>query len=420
MKEKEVKPRDLNNLLQSVKQLRIHQQEIEKIRGEKFNVFKILRMQTKEDRLHSRFIAELLNPKGSHLQGSAFLAAFLEVTKLKEEIFEITSPITVIREKHIGKIDKEKSEGGFIDIFIENSKGKSISIENKIYACDQENQIFRYYNYRKGQNTVLYLTLDGREPDEKSTNGLQSKIAQMDDAQSPDYYCISYREHIQEWLVRCIEIANNEPILRESLRQYLILIQQLTHTMNNQGKKELEQLFIHNFNEAKLIANEFPLVINKMIFHFKNDLVKLLRKSLVNFDVWQPKNTQDDIQIWDEKKSEKSVFKFCISNFNDTEPLTIKTVWRREKIDSERLTNHMKTKLVNIMGKFVTIFPVEIESNDRSKIYVGSEQFFKMIMDDSKREKVILEIVKQTNEYIRSQKEEIVDAAMSEYMKDQT
>ena len=43
-----------------------------------FNIFEIMRMQSDEVHLHSRFIAELLNPKGTHGLGKTYLQLFLE------------------------------------------------------------------------------------------------------------------------------------------------------------------------------------------------------------------------------------------------------------------------------------------------------------------------------------------------------
>lgn len=37
--------------------------------GDFFNIFSILKMETDEVKTHSAFLAELLNPKGSHGQG---------------------------------------------------------------------------------------------------------------------------------------------------------------------------------------------------------------------------------------------------------------------------------------------------------------------------------------------------------------
>ena len=46
-------------------------------RGEYFNIFNTLRLWSEEVRLHSRFLAELLNPNGNHGMGNAFLCQFL-------------------------------------------------------------------------------------------------------------------------------------------------------------------------------------------------------------------------------------------------------------------------------------------------------------------------------------------------------
>lgn len=45
-------------------------------KGEKFNLFKTINVTTDEVRLHSRFLAELLNPAGTHGQESFFLNKF--------------------------------------------------------------------------------------------------------------------------------------------------------------------------------------------------------------------------------------------------------------------------------------------------------------------------------------------------------
>lgn len=45
-------------------------------RGEYFNVFEVLGLSTKEVRLHSAFLPELLNPNGSHGLGDKMLRSF--------------------------------------------------------------------------------------------------------------------------------------------------------------------------------------------------------------------------------------------------------------------------------------------------------------------------------------------------------
>ena len=48
-------------------------QEEKRKRGENFNIFKVLRLSTSEVRLHSAYLAELLDSKGSHGMGASFL-----------------------------------------------------------------------------------------------------------------------------------------------------------------------------------------------------------------------------------------------------------------------------------------------------------------------------------------------------------
>ena len=54
-------------------------QEERRKQGENFNIFSVLNLSTKEVRLHSAFLAELLNPDGDHGLGYKFLEAFLSI-----------------------------------------------------------------------------------------------------------------------------------------------------------------------------------------------------------------------------------------------------------------------------------------------------------------------------------------------------
>lgn len=55
-------------------------------RGEKFNIFNILNLSQDETKLHTPFIAELLNPKGSHGMKDAFLREFIEISDIDTEL----------------------------------------------------------------------------------------------------------------------------------------------------------------------------------------------------------------------------------------------------------------------------------------------------------------------------------------------
>lgn len=203
-------------------------------RGEHFNIFNILNLTSDETRTHSAFIAELLDPNGSHGLGDQFLRSFVNtIDCLKSWNFD-TQSAKVHKELSIGGKNEDCSEGGRIDIVVE-SNGKAIIIENKIYAGDQEKQLVRYYNYgtKNYSNGIrlLYLTLNGDDASEYSHEKL---------VVNEDYYAIAYNHEISDWLQRCIEFSARHPLVRETLIQYQNLINQLT--MNNMDKNSQEEL----------------------------------------------------------------------------------------------------------------------------------------------------------------------------------
>ena len=92
----------------------------------------------------------------------------------------------------------------------------------------------------------LYLTLDGREASEDSAGDI-------------DYQCISYKDDIVPWLKGCQQRAYDEPELRESVAQYVRLIEKLTGTdfseayMNHLKELCLQDdniLLVHDLRQA--------------------------------------------------------------------------------------------------------------------------------------------------------------------------
>ena len=151
------------------------------------------------------------------------------------------------REFYIGKVDFEKRTGGRIDILIKDDTGRTISIENKIYAGDQQFQIERYVNYNKSKNKVYYLTLTGDEPNENSKGGLSSKT---------DFQCLSYSNDIIDWLEACQMQAVSKPVIRESIRQYILLLKKLTHQLpDNEMEDKIIKLINSNYLQARTVAN---------------------------------------------------------------------------------------------------------------------------------------------------------------------
>lgn len=253
-------------LLEQSGQIITHQRELEEIRGETFNVFSILDMETKEDATHSAFIGELLDPNGSHMMGTIFLKLFLEEIEHKTEFN--ASSATMIREFYIGKLDSEKRTGGRIDILIKDNTGQTISIENKIYAIDQPFQIERYVNYNKFKNKVYYLTLRGDEPNDISKSDLNSKT---------DFQCLSYSNDIIDWLEACQMHAVSKPVIRESIRQYILLLKKLTQQLSdNEMEDKIINLISSNYLQARAVANSIEKAEISAAKELLNEIEKLI------------------------------------------------------------------------------------------------------------------------------------------------
>ena len=104
-------------------------------RGEDFNIFEVMGMESDEVFTHSAILACLLDPNGSHGCGDVFLKLFLSSLLIFSDWNFSTKNAKTQVEYSIGPILKSREEGGRIDILLESDQ-KGIIIENKIYACD--------------------------------------------------------------------------------------------------------------------------------------------------------------------------------------------------------------------------------------------------------------------------------------------
>jgi len=267
----------LQNFLTQISAITKKYDEIAKITGENFNVFRVLKVEASEVRMHSAFLAELLNPQGSHGQEGKLLELF--ITQLNIDKFDISTAIVEV-EKYTGIIDKDYTKGGRIDIVITDNKGQHILIENKIYAGDQKNQLSRYHEFDKNAN-LYYLTLFGKEPSEWSTG---EKLKS-----DKDFKTISYRYDILAWLMDCRKQAVMHSILRESITQYINLIKYLTgQTINDKMEKEIKNTIlkgIENFKGAEQIAIAYPDIKKEIHEKFLSELTKVSNEKFSSFKV---------------------------------------------------------------------------------------------------------------------------------------
>ena len=275
----------LNQLLQDVSKIVVEEktlQEEKRKRGDNFNVFSVLGLQTSEVRLHSALIAELLSPDGGHGLGDKFIKAFLDVlNKHYEEPFCFdTESAKVIVEHNIGSISENYESGGRIDLFIQDKNSQTIIIENKIYAGDQYRQMFRYYEYAKeelklkdDQVKLLYLTLDRDDPSDDSLGNSNVK-----------YTSISYRDEILDWLNRGIEISALFPIVRETIRQYITTLNNILSIMGNENNdKMIETLLASENNLSTALAIMNSGLKKRLIDDFVEKLRNLANEESMEF-----------------------------------------------------------------------------------------------------------------------------------------
>ena len=144
--------------------------ELDRNLAQRFNVLDYLR----DDELGlSRIIADLLNSKASHGQGTLFLQTLLSLEGLKNTRYwpdlDRSQKISVVVERRISadrRID--------ISVHIVGADGETycLAIENKPYAGNQENQVKDYLEYLRKeygeQFLLIYISPTGEGPSEWS------------------------------------------------------------------------------------------------------------------------------------------------------------------------------------------------------------------------------------------------------------
>lgn len=214
----------VNSLLSQARVFATQDKVLERTQASRFNLFHICGVAHYEVTTHSSLLATLLDPKGTHGQGPIFLKRFIEMDEIKQapgfpKDFD-PETATVDCEVSIGQIIE--NQGGRIDILLCDQNNRKIAIENKIYAVEQPNWVERYCNYIKNDGCLLYLNLQGNAPKEVRPEKIKEQLA-----------TISYARTIKAWLGVCRKEAAMVPIVRESLTQYIHLIDTLTNQNSN-------------------------------------------------------------------------------------------------------------------------------------------------------------------------------------------
>ncbi len=275
------------------------QKEIEKEqykKGDFFNIFNILGLSSNETRTHSAFLAELLNPHGSHGTGDLFLQRFISYMHLEDLQFDIKNAYVEV-ERVIGEVDENYDNGGRIDIIV-ISGDKAIIIENKIYAQDQYKQLVRYNNYSKeifSDYRLLYLTLNKEAATDAST--MSDDVRLMPNI---DYYPITYQNDIIPWLSKCNMEIPNMSAVSIIVNQYINLLKQLTNTM------EENNILLNVLKKEENWA--YTLEILKNAGSWKNEVwntfVQLLKDRIETKGWILENNGLGNVKVYSKKRAE--------------------------------------------------------------------------------------------------------------------
>jgi len=230
-----------------------------------FNLFDLMCNRYDEVNLHSRFLSILLDPRGSHKRKDTFVRLFAEKLNLPFE-YSISS-------LEVYPNEKDTHEHNKIDILLIDRKFKSaIIIENKIGARDSnhedEGQIERYYRIitqdegiPSESTSVVYLSIDRDGPTDESvaTSGQFPELKEK-------VLSINYGNEILDWLRSCVKESYNRPILRESIIQYIRLVEEMTN--NNTTEEDVKSIMsLVGKNEDNLMSARL-LIDNSIHMHW--------------------------------------------------------------------------------------------------------------------------------------------------------
>ena len=250
----------IKKLLSEVGKIRARVESYNQASGRCFNIFSITDIATDEVRI-CRVLYALLDPKGTHHQGAAFLKLFIEnVLRSQRQFTEDEYSRAVVLREH-----SPRGETRRIDIFI-TIDGIDIPIEVKIYAGDQNEQCECYAKYASEGIPVYYLTPDGHEPADFSKGKLPPEKLELR----------SFADDILPWLDECLRLPPVIRIapIRELLLQFQDTIREFTGTLENNMKKFImEQIATP---EALRSAIEISQVVSYMKEEMMNNIFQYI------------------------------------------------------------------------------------------------------------------------------------------------
>lgn len=256
--------------------------------NDNFNVFSAMRNNCDEVRLHSRFIASILDKNAPHNLGT---------TPIKELFDIIGIPNTLPNEPKLNVLPNyyEKKEEHEIDILITTNR-HAVIIENKINHIDTnysedfkdannnvilKGQLERYYDaiikkgYQRSNIYVVYLTKDGHQPSDESVGNDRKKPVFPE--LKNKVISISYRQHILQWLQR---LSTNIEDKRISffINQYMDLVEEITESSSIEERKKLLSIIGNLSEQEKAVLSYLFKNKQHILWHNADEFLHTLIK----------------------------------------------------------------------------------------------------------------------------------------------
>jgi len=223
-----------------------------------FNLFDAINKSHYEN-YHSDIIAYLLDPNEKHFH-KEFCEQFVSlIGKTKDMNIPDYKFVKVSREKQISNARR-------IDILIETNSFVMI-IENKIWAYDQEVQLFDYYNWANSEYGpkpvyLCYLTPFESPPSEYSIP--KKKLIELEKLHR--YFSLSYNNDILNWLLS-LKTKEKETVLNAAIVQYIDIVEGVCN-LRKENKMELKIAI----DEMKDICKSETIELNTHIKEIKTNL----------------------------------------------------------------------------------------------------------------------------------------------------
>jgi len=253
-----------------IQNLQVYIVEKEKTEKEKFNIFKVLRLDNHEIR-HSNFLAWLLDPRESHLLKNQFLKHFLNIS--------IGNNIDQIMYVDDIKIEKEYStdKNRRIDLLIHSKIAEFVCvIENKYGSQEHDEQCKHYKDFIENKFSKYkhkyFIFLDIEEP----TKELLEK-------ELKGYIPITYKQ-VHDILVSLVsrKIPNN--IVKEIIVQYIDLIEEKYSMLDENIKNHCKEIY-GKYNNVLTIMDDYKKELQTDIFNLMKELLKSNELGLKNVDI---------------------------------------------------------------------------------------------------------------------------------------